>query len=154
MKILIALLSIVAILGLIFFFMGPSSSEPSPVAGIDINKSDLDFEVVEYFSDELQKKFVAHIGQPIEGFSPDMFLDIFPGLTPEDFDGVKAIGGYYEIRNNTIVLTEDPDSIKTSADHAITPEGMETLLGALSKRLGIPAETKGDIDRILERIGN
>lgn len=150
MKIFIAIFSLVVVLSLVFFFMQPSPSEPRPTADIDIDKTDIDIEAVEYFSDKMQEKFVSYVGQPIEGFSPDMFLDIFPGLTQKDFDGVEAIGGYYEIRNNAIILTENPDSIKTSADHAITPEGMETLLGALSKRFAVPAETKSDIDRILE----
>src|SRR3989344_6375510 len=69
-----------------------SNPEDTPSSGVSSSVSDrYDTQFVEYFSRKLQTEVVKKNGQPIEGFTPDMFLSVFPGLRASDFDGVEAL---------------------------------------------------------------
>ena len=44
----------------------------------------------EVFTFTLEEEVRKKIGQPIEGYEPQMFLEVFPGLVATDFEGVEA----------------------------------------------------------------
>lgn len=108
-------------------------------------------EVLEYFSTTLQDTFVNEVAQPIEGFQPQMFMQVFPGLTNEDFDGVEALQGIYHIEDGELVfidvLNGEPPH---SAGQAISEEGMETLFNNVMERYEITNPTKEVARHILE----
>lgn len=111
-------------------------------------------EVVEYFSEEMQNKFVTEVAQPIEGFEPQMFREVYPGLVAQDFDEVEALLGNYEVQNGEIAFVLDQSQPEHSAARAISPQGMYTLLMNVSDRLNTPTETKTDIDALLAALEN
>lgn len=107
--------------------------------------------LVTYFTVKLQERVVTIMFQPIEGFEPFMFMDVYPGLISEDFEGVKSLQGIYEIKdgNPEFRLTVRSGEPIHSAGQAISNEGMATLLGNVSKRLDISVDDEGSINSIL-----
>lgn len=110
----------------------------------------------QYFTDEARAKVVAEIGQPIEGFTPQMFMQVYPGLVASDFEGVEAINGTYTVENGQVVfkLQVNEGAPVTSADGAIEDEGMKTLILNIGARLGMDVSTRADVDAILSVISS
>ena len=111
-------------------------------------------DVVEYFWQQMQNKFITEVGQPIEGFEPQMFVQLYSGLVPQDFDEVEALLGTYKVSGGEIAFMVEEGGVLHSAAQAISPHGMYTLLMNISSRLTLPINTKEDIDVILSRISN
>jgi hypothetical protein len=114
-------------------------------------------EVVNYFRDQLWERGVENMGgvMPIEGFDPDLYMGAFPGLEKSDFHNVDAIGGrwfYDESTDELEFVRTGPQDYITSADGTINDEGMPTLLNNIASRLGVSAETKADVDNIINMI--
>ncbi len=111
-------------------------------------------EVNEYFAQEIWKRAVDKQGGaiPIEGFTPEMYLGLYSGLIKEDFDGVSAINGHYEIVDENLEFVMDSGELITSADGTVNEEGLTELLGKLSERLGIEISSNSDVDLIFEKI--
>lgn len=101
--------------------------------------------VTQYFIEQLNRRFINEVGQPIEGFEPQMYMQIFPGILPGDFSGVEASQGIYSLEQGELIfkITETPEH---SAARAITPAGMHTLLENISRRLQKPVDTTSDVD--------
>tara|TARA_Y100000310_G_C20142799_1_gene561026 strand:+ start:179 stop:580 length:402 start_codon:yes stop_codon:yes gene_type:complete len=133
MKRLLILLSLLFILG--------CSSQPQ-------------IDLTQYFSDQLQNKVITEKGQPIEGFEPFMFKDVFPGLLDEDFNNVDASLGIYGIKDTKLSFTFSETDLIHSASHSITKRGMEILLSNLSKRLNIELTNKESVDEIINLISS
>jgi hypothetical protein len=93
------------------------------------------------FTAELRAKFVAEKGQPIEGFEPWMFLEVYPGLVAEDFDGVDALIGLYRVENGQVVYDLNGEPELHSAARAISDEGMSRLLHNIAARLEVDLAT-------------
>jgi hypothetical protein len=89
------------------------------------------------FTEELRTKFVAEKGQPIEGFEPWMFLEVYPGLKAEDFDDVDALIGLYRVENGEVVYDLNGELELHSAARAISDEGMAQLLQNVAARLEV-----------------
>jgi len=108
-------------------------------------------ELVSYFAETASTKFINSIGQPIEGISPPMFLDLFPNLREQDLDGVQTALGFYKYENNQLVYKESGPQIHSAA-YAITEEGFETLLDNLAKRFNITLKSKNSVDTIMDKL--
>jgi len=106
-------------------------------------------QVVDVFSFTLREEVDKKIGQPIEGYEPQMFIAAFPGLTETDFEGVEASLGYYTFRGGKLELVLDESQLIHSAAGAISRTGMETLLTNVSARTGINLEGKGTLTDIM-----
>jgi hypothetical protein len=89
------------------------------------------------FTEELRTKFVAEKGQPIEGFEPWMFIEVYPGLKAADFDGVDALIGLYRVENGEVVYDLNGELELHSAARAISDEGMAQLLQNVAARLEV-----------------
>lgn len=83
----------------------------------------------------VNSKFISELGQPIEGIEPVMLLDLYPGLTPEDFDGVEALQGSYVYSNGEVKLKLNEPGPVHSAAGVISNNGYFTLLNNLLYRL-------------------
>ncbi|MBC7836938.1 hypothetical protein H7X87_04150 [Acetobacteraceae bacterium] len=104
------------------------------------------------FSETLRANVVSKIGQPIEGFEPFMFMQVYPGLTEQDFNNVSALIGGYRFENDEIVYdTQGAMELHTAA-RAISDEGMAQLLFNVSTRLNINLEGGGTIGEIVEML--
>lgn len=89
------------------------------------------------FTEELRKKFIEEKGQPIEGFEPWMFMEVYAGLEAEDFDGVDALIGLYKVENGKVVYDLNGEPELHSAARAISDEGMSQLMYNIAERLEI-----------------
>ena len=104
------------------------------------------------FDKELESKVVSQIGQPIEGFLPSMFMQVFPGLQVEDFEGVQTHEGVYRVESGQVVFERTTPQPITSAEDAISATGMQTLLKNLSVRLDIEITDEESISQIVDAI--
>ena len=128
-----------------WYFMGPQIyiedrvSTPQKVAP----------EVVDVFSFTLQEEVDKKLGTPVEGYEPKMFLEVFPGLTATDFEGVEASLGYYTFSDGELELVLDETQLIHSAAGAITRTGMNTLLSNVSERTSINLQEDGTITDVV-----
>lgn len=110
-------------------------------------------DVQEYFNEKLREGVLDRVGQPIEGFIPQMFMQAFSGIVPKDFDGADAQLGSYTITDKELVfIVDDVDPIHSAAD-VLTEEGMKTLLTNIEKRANVTVNTMEDIDGLLLFLG-
>lgn len=112
----------------------------------------LEASVVDAFRFTLEDEVKKKLGSPVEGFEPQMFLDVFPGLAMTDFDGVEASAGTYEVENGALVFVPDATKLQHSASGSIGKQGISTLLNNIAKRAKIDlsgAGTLTDIMRVL-----
>ncbi|OGF83346.1 hypothetical protein A3B18_02050 [Candidatus Giovannonibacteria bacterium RIFCSPLOWO2_01_FULL_46_13] len=105
-----------------------------------------------YFMDEVVRLGVADVGQPIEGFDYTILTMAFPGLLPDDFNGVATVEGRYEFSGNTLTFVRNPSNMISSAERAVSEEGYKKLLENLSARLKIEARNKAGTDEIINKI--
>jgi hypothetical protein len=91
---------------------------------------------------------------PIEGFYPELYKGVYPGLIDEDFDGAAAIGGTFRFSNGQLIFDEEEPGLQTSADGTINDEGVITLTQNVAKRLNSQIRTLQDLESILDTISN
>ncbi|MEK7179086.1 MAG: hypothetical protein AAB727_02410, partial [Patescibacteria group bacterium] len=89
------------------------------------------------FTEKIQSYVVENIGQPIEGFSADIYLRAFPGLLEADFDRVKTREGVYAYTNSELEFVRTRNDISSSAEEAISKEGHQILFENIRGRLGL-----------------
>jgi hypothetical protein len=108
--------------------------------------------ISEYFREEMWRRGVENMDgvMPIEGFDPDLFMGAYPGLTKEDFDGVSAVGGSWQYIGGDLEFARTSDDVFTSADGTVDVEGMDILLENLKERTGLIADTKEDVDELID----
>jgi hypothetical protein len=104
------------------------------------------------FSETTRAKVVSEIGQPIEGFEPFMFLEVYAGLMERDFHNVDAAIGRYAYQNGTLIYDTQGEVEIHSAARAISDEGMATFLGNVASRLNINLEDAGAVDAVIGEI--
>lgn len=122
------------------------------IYGIQASKDRLPEEVVDVFQDELIKRGVERVGQPIEGFNAQAFTNAFPGLILPDFNAVQANEGIYSFTDGDLIFERTKSQPITSAESTISKEGYETLLKNLSSRLNMPASTAEEVIVIVDEI--
>lgn len=108
--------------------------------------------LLDVFSYTLEDEVQRKIGQPIEGYEPSMFLEVFPGLVETDFEGVEASIGFYTISQGRLVHELGTPKLVHSAAGAVTRQGMETLLRNVASRLEIDLERDGTITDIMRAL--
>jgi hypothetical protein len=105
-----------------------------------------------YFYDRMVTLGIEDVGHPIEGFDANLLVAAYPGLLPEDFDGVEAFEGHYELRGGEAVFVRSGAMPATSAESTISEAGYETLLSNLSARLEREIEERVDVDELISAI--
>lgn len=108
--------------------------------------------LVDVFVFTLEEEVRKKRGLPEEGYQPDMFLEVFPGLTATDFDGVEASVGRYTFTDGRLSLEVSDGGLVHETPGAISRQGMETLLYNIAKRTGIDFKTTGTITDIVRVI--
>ncbi len=109
-------------------------------------------DVVDVFHFTLEDEVRKKNGQPIEGYLPEMFIAVFPGLVETDFQGVQASLGVYTIQDGRLTFVLDETDLIHSAAQAITRDGYKTLLQNISNRIGIDLLKDGTITDIMSSI--
>lgn len=101
------------------------------------------------FKHQLEERVRIEIGQPIEGYEPAMFMQVFPGMRSADFDGVEAMIGHYIVVNGTLVHDLEGATMIHSAAPAVSEAGIKTLLQNILDRLAVTERTVDEIIAIL-----
>lgn len=91
-------------------------------------------------------------GQPIEGYTPDMFIGVFPGLVATDFEDVEASLGKYVVVEGELVHVMPSGRPVHSAAAAVTSRGLATLLRNIADRAHIDLSSSGTITNIMATI--
>jgi hypothetical protein len=92
--------------------------------------------------------------RPIEGWTPTLLMERFPGLLPQDFDGAETYDGHLYYRDGALAFEDGSATVSTSAAESLTQSGFATLLANLSTRLDAPAETNAHIDSMLAALAS
>ena len=89
----------------------------------------------------MQLKVIDQLGYPIEGYTPRMFLAVFPGLRISDFDDVDAMIGKYVLNSNgTLGYDDEGADMLHSAAGAITLDGYQTVLDNVLDRAELESD--------------
>jgi len=123
-----------------------------PDQGEDLTFYEINSEQINYFSETIQNKFINEVAQPIEGFTPEMFMRVYPDFVNNDFDMVEAFGGVYKDGDSGLEFQSAVSRVITSADNAISQQGMETLLRNVSSRFAITITDNESVDRVIEQL--
>ena len=108
---------------------------------------------VYYFTDALRRLVITKHGWPFYGFTPELFLDVLPGLIIEDFEGVEAEQGIYRVDERGELVFEIRKDIPTHASaDAISNIGMKTLVQNLSVRKNIPVTDTQSVINLLKSL--
>jgi len=113
----------------------------------------VDPDIVDVFRFTLEDEVIKKQGQPIEGFEPQMFMAVFPGLAGTDFDGVKASIGTYIVVDGRLEhdLSEASGPIHSAAG-TINRTGYQTLLNNVARRAGIDLQNDGTITDVMSAV--
>lgn len=109
-------------------------------------------EAAQLLGDTLREEVDRQIGVPIEGYEPQMFLSIFPGLAATDFEGVQASIGKYVVVEGQLVHVLPPNVLVHSAAASVTQRGVETLLINIAARNQIDLQNGGTLTDVMNAI--
>jgi hypothetical protein len=104
------------------------------------------------FGETLRTEVDRQLGVPTEGYRPEMFIEVFPGLALTDFEDVAASVGKYVVVEGQLVHVIPPGALSHSAAQAIAHNGYETLLANVARRLQIDLVHSGTITQVLDSI--
>lgn len=107
---------------------------------------------LDVFAFTLEEEVRKKIGQPVNGFEPSMFLEVFPGLAETDFEGVEASIGYYTMEDGRLVHKLDETKLIHPAAKAVSHHGMEILLHNVATRIGVNLQTDGTITDVMRAL--
>lgn len=110
-------------------------------------------DVQEDFNEKLREGVIKRIGQPIHGFMPSMFIEVFPGIVPKDFDGAGALLGKYKIVEKKLIFIMDEGGPIHSAAEALSKEGMKTVFSNIQRRTNVSITTADGVDSLLLFLG-
>lgn len=105
--------------------------------------------LISYFQERMVTLGIEDIGHPIEGFDANLLMLAFPGLTANDFAGVEAFEGHYEVIDGEMSFVRDAAQPISSAERTVAEEGYETLLENISARLNVVATSTDAIDALI-----
>lgn len=108
--------------------------------------------VLDVFRFTLEEEVRKKTGTPIEGYEPQMFLNVFPGLVASDFEGVEASSGAYTFVAGTLTHKPDDTQLQHSATGSITRTGYETLLTNVAARNDIVLQADGTVTDVMRAL--
>lgn len=146
---ILSFVAAVVVVNAAFIYFGGAAWLSQSVTPTETSVWSTDPVLVDVFIFTLQEEVRKKVGQPIEGYEPQMFLDVFPGLTETDFDGVEASVGFYHIEQGRLTFVVDESQLVHSAAEAVTRRGVETLLHNVATRTNINLNTDGTITDIM-----
>lgn len=109
----------------------------------------VDPQTEQLFIRTLREEVDRQLGQPIEGYTPDMFIAVFPGLVVTDFEDVEASIGKYVVVEGVLVHVPPPGQPLHSAAEAVSSRGLVTLLENVANRTQIDLRQSGTITDIM-----
>lgn len=108
--------------------------------------------VWDYFADAIKEIGLQNLGGiPPEGFTPNFYLEAFPGIKKQDFNGAAAVNGKWVYADGILELVKKSTS-ESSTEGMLTNEGMKTLLENLKIRLRIEITTTEEVDALIQNL--
>ena len=105
------------------------------------------------FSEQLRRRAIDRLGAvPVEGFDPNMYLNIFPGLIESDFNGSESFGGEWVYEYEGLTFMRKNYLQISSVDQSLTSAGILQLYKNIQRRLGINVQRISDIEEIFRVI--
>ncbi|MCA9360999.1 hypothetical protein KC845_00425 [Candidatus Kaiserbacteria bacterium] len=123
----LTVLFIILLAGAILYKQHSRNPNPDNQKDDTLHQATNEVEVTE-FRELIEKEVRSQLGQPIEGYEPAMFKQVFPALRDIDFDGVEAEIGHYEYKDGQLVHELGEVEVVHSAAPAISERGYQTLL--------------------------
>lgn len=114
----------------------------------------LNADVVEVFMYALNDEVVTKNGEPSQGFTPEAYLAVLPGLVPTDFDQVDAQLGHYAVVNGQLVHIKAEQRLQHQYAKVVTLTGMETLLQNVLTRTGLDLKNEHTITDVINVVVN
>jgi len=143
------IVAVVALAGAYYFYSTAPDDDAQDISVIN----SITTEIQAYFNKELQAGVIQNIGQPIHGFGPFMFMQAFPGIVPQDFDGADALLGKYKIVEKELIFIMDEGGPIHSAAETLSEEGMKTVFANIQRRANVLVTTEDEVDRLLFFLG-
>jgi hypothetical protein len=143
---------VLLVLNVTFWYVDGDARLTSYITSDTVTPTRTDPVLTDVFIYTLEEEVQRKVGQPIEGYEPSMFLEVFPGLVETDFEGVEASIGFYTIVQGRLVHELGTPELVHSAAGAITQRGMETLLHNVASRLEIDLQRDGTITDIMRAL--
>jgi hypothetical protein len=91
------------------------------------------------FKASIETAVAAKQGKGDGGYAPEEILAAFPGLTQEDFNGVQAVLGHYEMKDGQLVYSNE--EVLDAAAGDLVAKGYEVLRANVYRRLKIDPST-------------
>lgn len=107
---------------------------------------------INLFMTTLRSEVDRQIAQPSNGYTPEMFIAAFPGLTATDFEDVEASVGKYVVVEGQLIHVMPRGVPRHSAAAAVTSSGMVSLLENIATRGQIDLTSDGTITDIMGMI--
>ncbi|HMA78619.1 MAG TPA: hypothetical protein VKP88_05830 [Candidatus Paceibacterota bacterium] len=108
--------------------------------------------IANLFKTTLRSEVDRQLGVPENGYTPQMFIAAFPGLTTTDFEDVEASVGKYVVVEGQLVHVMPPGVPRHSAVDAVTSRGLDTLLRNLAQRGQIDLAEDGTLTDVMEMV--
>jgi hypothetical protein len=143
-------LILVTVLAVYFWWTGQLRIEVQPAT--TTTQQSVDAVTTNLFNTTIRSEVDRQLGAPENGYTPDMFITVFPGLTTTDFEDVEAGVGKYVVVEGQLVHVMPPNVPRHSAVAAITSRGFTTLLQNVAARGQINLATNGTITDIMEML--
>ncbi len=105
-----------------------------------------------YFQEKFLRYAAQSVGQPIEGYDASVLMTAFPGLRPEDFEGVETVEGTYKIQDGNVTFVRKETQYVTAAEDAITDKGFETLRQNAARRLELTENDRATTNELLRSL--
>jgi hypothetical protein len=94
---------------------------------------------VQTFKVAIETAVTAKQGKGDGGYTPDDIMAALPGLLPEDFNGVHAVLGQYDMKDGQLVYSNEDILDGTAGD--VVAKGYEVLRANVYRRLALDAKT-------------
>jgi hypothetical protein len=121
---------------------------PAPVPAAQ----SIDTRTVNLFVATVRSEVDTQLGAPENGYTPDLFIAVFPGLTITDFEDVEASVGKYVVVEGQLVHVMPPGVPRHSSVQAVTSRGLTTLLENVALRGQIDLTSDGTITDVMEML--
>jgi hypothetical protein len=145
-------LNLIIITALCAYLWWNGNLQISVVAPVDPTTTEIDSATTNLFMTTLRGEVDRQLGAPENGYTPDMFTTVFPGLTATDFEDVEASVGKYVVVEGQLVHVMPPGVPRHNAVDAVTSRGLVTLLNNLATRGQIDLAADGTITDVMEMI--
>lgn len=86
------------------------------------------------------------------GYTPELLLQVFPGLVESDFENVTASGGVYTIDSGALEFTRDETGLVPTTSGGLNRDGYSQLLQNILVRLQINLEQEGTLTEVITAI--